>query len=220
MTAQEKIQRGYMVTVKRLPEGEGLYMVSYVPRELQQPRVSGRAKKIPEYRATVDALDADVGVAWDHEPADPEAKVADFAKDARRRVSLLHPWLVLLADLVSSVDGWAKSLGWVTKQADKPMEDTEIGSYKTVALVLQKDVARILLEPIGRAAPGAEGVVDLYLMPGLDDIASLYYYKNRWNLHYVPRGKEPVGNIREAEAKPLNKATLQKVLDEMNAHGE
>ena len=35
----------------------------------------------------------------------------------------------------------------------------------------------ILLEPV---APGTEGVVDLYLMPGYDDIASLYHYSNRW----------------------------------------
>ena len=194
-------------------------MVSYVPRGLQQPRTGGKVKKVPEYRATVNALDVDAAIAWDQEPADPEAKVADFAKDARRRMSLLHPWLVLLADLVSSVDGWAKSMEWVTKQVEKPMEDTEIGSYKAVALVLQKEVARVLLEPVGRAAPGAEGVVDLYLMPGLDDIASLYYYGDRWNLHYMPPGSEPAGNIREAESKPLNKVNLRKVLDEMSQHG-
>lgn len=219
MTAQEKIQFAYMVTVKQLTEGEALYTVSYVQRGLQQAR-GGRANKVSEYVATVSAVAGDAALTWDHEPADPEAKVVDFAKDARRRVALLHPWLVLLFDLITSVDEWARSLDWVTKKVDKPMEDTEIGTYKAVALVIQKDVTRILLEPVGRNAPGAEGVVDLYLMPGLDDIASLYYYKRRWNLHYIAPGSEPVGSVRETEAKPLNKGNLQKVLDEMSTHVE
>ena len=33
--------------------------------------------------------------------------------------------------------------------------------YQAPALLLQKETARVLLEPVGRAAPGAEGVVDL-----------------------------------------------------------
>src|SRR5262249_38546548 len=80
------------------------------------------------------------------------------------RVALLHRWLVLLYALIEHVDEWARSLEWVTKKVDKQMEDTEIGTYKAAALVLQKEVTRILLEPVGREAPGAEGVVDLYLM--------------------------------------------------------
>jgi len=219
MTAQEKIERGYRVKIKQLPDGKALYSVSYNPRELQQVR-SGRAGKASEYIATVSAVDTDAAVTWSHEPVDPEAKIADFVKDARRRVALLHPWLVLLFDLITSVDEWAKSLDWATKKVDKPMEDTEIGAYTAAALVMQKDFTRILLEPVGRNAPGAEGVVDLYLMPGLDDVASLYYYRNRWNLHYMAPGSKPVGDIRETAAKPLTKVNLQMVLDEMRAHVE
>jgi len=55
-------------------------------------------------------------------------------------------------------------------------------------------------------------VVDLYLMPAYDDIASLYYYGNQWNLHYMFAGAKPVATVREAEAMPLSKETLEKVL--------
>jgi hypothetical protein len=55
-------------------------------------------------------------------------------------------------------------------------------------------------------------------MPSYYDIASLYDYNNRWNVHYMFEGAPPVGNILEAAAKPLTKATLRKVVDEMKAH--
>ena len=61
----------------------------------------------------------------------------------------------------------------------------------------------------------ADGVVDLYLMPAYDDIASLYYYGDRWNVHYMFPGTRPGVTVREAEAMPLSKETLEKVLAEM-----
>jgi hypothetical protein len=75
-----------------------------------------------------------------------------------------------------------------------------------------------LLEPVGRSAPGTEGVVDLYLMPAYDDIATLYYYGNQWNLHYVFPNTKPVATVREADAVPLSKEALAKVLAEMRQH--
>ena len=83
---------------------------------------------------------------------------------------------------------------------------------------MQEGTCRALLEPVGRSAPGAEGVVDLYLMPAYDDIASLYFYDNQWNLHYPFPGTPPLATAREAAGVPLSKETLQKVLEEMKQH--
>ena len=80
---------------------------------------------------------------------------------------------------------------------------------------MQEDTCRILLEPVGRSAPGAEGVVDLYLMPGYDDIANLYYYDNQWHLHYTFPGADPAATIPEGKVFPLSKEVLEKVLAEM-----
>ena len=66
--------------------------------------------------------------------------------------------------------------------------------------------------------PGSEGLADLYLMPGYDDIASIYYYGNKWHLHYLAPGSKTVASIRESEAKPLSKANLKRVLEEMKKH--
>jgi hypothetical protein len=98
------------------------------------------------------------------------------------------------------------------------MEDSQIGRFKVPGLLMQEGVDRILLEPIGRCAPGAEGVVDLYLMPAYDDIATLYCYEGRWNLHSASSKTGAVETVREAPSKPLSKDTFREVLDEMRQH--
>lgn len=127
-------------------------------------------------------------------------------------------WLVRLTSLIDQVEAWAKELGWFTRRMDKKMRDSIIGPYLASALLLQKDTTPVLLEPVARSAPGAEGVVDLYLMPSYDDIASLYYYDGRWNLHHISNDKKAVATIREADSRPLSKDSLNDVLEEMRQH--
>jgi hypothetical protein len=83
------------------------------------------------------------------------------------------------------------------------------------ALILQKETVRVMLEPIARFATGVDGVVDLYLMPAYDDIASLYFYDDGWQLHYMSPKSPTVNTMREAEHKPLSKESLQAVLEDM-----
>ena len=217
MTAQEKIQRRYMVNTRGAGDA-GLYRVFYVPRGTEQARTSGRATKVPEHVAAVNVPNE--LVAWENQPADAEAALEDFKADALRRAKAIHGWLTMLTSLIGSVEVWAKELGWSPKRIEKPMEDSEVGKYAAPALLLQEETTKVLLEPITRSAPGAEGVVDLYLMPGYDDIASLYYYKNHWNLHYMSAEQKAVASIREAESKPLTKANLKRVLEEMKANAQ
>lgn len=206
-----------MVTVHE-SGAPGIYTVSYIPRGLQQVRASGKARKVPVYRAKVHVLNADKPVAWDTQPVDQEVVIKEFCADAGRRARLAQDWLTLLSGLINTVDGYVQELGWSTKKIEKPMEDSEIGKYSAPALLMQEEMTKILLEPITRSAPGTEGIVDLYLMPGYDDIASLYYYAKKWNLHYVPPEQKDVAKPREGEAKPLTKGTLLKVLEGMKAH--
>ena len=146
---------------------------------------------------------------------DPMVNGNSEAKPGGDMKEPLNAWLERLSDLVATIRSWAKDLDWSTRQIEKKMKDSQVGTYTAPALILQKETIRVLLEPIARTAPGAEGVVDLYLMPALDDIASLYYHDGRWQLHYLFPSSAPVGNIREAEPMPLSKATLQSVLEEM-----
>lgn len=129
--------------------------------------------------------------------------------------SIRIDWLHRLSALIQDVQTWAEELGWTTKKIELTLSDSLLGKYKAPALLMQDDSVRILLEPIARTAPGAEGVVDLYLMPAYDDIASLYLYNNGWHVHYMFPGTPMVGTIREAVAKPLSIDTLRDVFEAM-----
>ena len=140
-----------------------------------------------------------------------ERPATDFDKD-----QALGEWLTRLSGLIESVDGWARELGWSTRSTRKKMEDSQLGRYQAPALIMQEGTTRIILEPIARSAPGAEGVVDLYLMPAYDDIASLYLCDGGWKVLYPFPGTPVVAAIEERTPLPLSRETLKAVLDELS----
>jgi len=131
---------------------------------------------------------------------------------------LRDEWLRRLSGLIQNARDWASELGWATKEIEISKSDSRWGKYKAPALLLQEDNIRILLEPIASSAPGADGVVDLYLMPAYDDIASLYFYDNNWHIHYMFPESPTVGDIRDADSKVLSLQTLRNVLEAMKEH--
>src|SRR5271165_6750519 len=131
---------------------------------------------------------------------------------------LRDEWLRALTDLTANVKKWAEELNWSTRQIAKKMKDSRLGVYEAPALLMQKETTRVLLDPVARFAPGADGVVDLYLMPAYDDIASLYLVDGEWQLHYMFPGTPTVATIRQAEPVQLSKNAISWVLDEMTSH--
>ena len=71
---------------------------------------------------------------------------------------------------------------------------------------------------MARFAPGSEGVVNLYLMPAYDDIASLFIVNGEWRLHYTSPRNQSVEKTTESEPRMLSKETLAEVLNEMSNH--
>lgn len=214
MTVQEKTLRGFMVTIHVLEEAPEQLLIKYVPRGPQMERkAGGPLQRVPEFIARVWADHEEINLIWESPPSEKLGE--ELSKDAQRRMRLRIQWLDSLTELVIVVKQWADEMEWATKQIAKKISDAEIGDYKAPVLLLQKELIRIALEPISRSTPGGEAVVDLYLLPGYDDIASLYYYRDKWHLHYMQAGSPLVGNIPEANAKPLTKLNLRKVLDEM-----
>lgn len=122
-----------------------------------------------------------------------------------------HEWLTGLTALVEAVEKWAQELGWSTRRIETRMEDSEVGTYRAPALLMQAETTRLFLEPIARSAPNEEGRVDLYVMPAYDDIASLFFSHGKWELLYVPVGTA-VATSSRVETQPLSKAALQEVL--------
>lgn len=132
--------------------------------------------------------------------------------------ALLDEWRERLTQLMASVKKWVEELDWSTRLISKKMSDSALGAYEAPALLMQKETTRVLLDPIARFAPGTDGVVDLYLMPGYDDIVNLCFVEGQWQLRSAASGEPPNGATSEFENQPLSKENLSRILDEIAAH--
>lgn len=131
---------------------------------------------------------------------------------------LKDQWLSRLSDLVDLVDRWAQQWGWSTRRIEKKLRDSEIDPYEAPALLMQFETARVLLEPITRSAPGAEGVVDLYLMPAYDDIATLVFQDGAWYMHYALSDASVATGDAERDRVPFSEEVLKGVLEKMKSN--
>jgi hypothetical protein len=211
-------QQKYMVNGYQPTEGDAV-VFTYVPRGLQHARGDGGApKRVPQYIVAVRAATQGLSFDWSGSQQDPGAARVEIEEDIATRMRERTAWIGRVKELVNSVEHWVRELGWSTKRVEKKLDDARVGTHRLPALLMQAETCRIILEPVGRFAPGTEGVVDLYLMPAYDDIASIYYYGDRWNLRYVFPGGRPVASVGEADAIPLSKEAIEQVLAEMKRH--
>ncbi len=129
-------------------------------------------------------------------------------------------WLSRLDALVGEVEGWARASGWRTRRIDKTVEERRLGAYKVPVLLMEKDAVEVVLNPVARLMPDAEGAVDLYVAPAYDDIASLYFEGDRWVLHYGERpDPTATSGVVEVKPRPYTEHAIRAVLDQMAAHG-
>ncbi len=72
---------------------------------------------------------------------------------------------------------------WSIRRDPKRMRD-EVGNvYSVLSLTIIKGPVRLLLDPSGYDIPGADGVMDLYLLPPYDPVATLYLEDGDWFIH-------------------------------------
>jgi hypothetical protein len=190
--------------------GEQL-IFTFTPEGAQQQRHGSRSQFTVAAQQAGDRIDFD----WSATPDAPESAIEQMQQEATQRIKARAAWMEAVKALVDQVEVWAGQLEWSTRRVEKKIEDTWIGNHRLPALLMQADTCRIMLEPVGRLTAGAEGVVDLYLLPAYDDIASFYYYDHRWNLHYAFPDSEPAASVREAPAVPLTLETFETVLAEL-----
>ena len=129
-------------------------------------------------------------------------------------------WLERLGTLVEEVKSWAQAGGWRTRRIDKTVNERRLGTYKVPVLLMEKDTVEVVLNPVARFVPGANGAVDLYVAPAYDDIASLYFEGDHWVLHYADRpDPTATGSVIEIKPQPYSETTIRKILDGMAANG-
>lgn len=219
MSEQTTQKQRYTVSVYEPEEAGGALIFTFAPTEHQQERGPGGApKRMPQFIVSLRQAAGGLAFDWSGTSDDPGAAREELEAEAAARMKDRAIWNERVTSLVGQVERWAREMDWSTRRVEKKLDDARIGKHRVPALLMQQDTCRVLLEPVGRSAPGTEGIVDLYLMPAYDDIASLYYYGNQWNLHYLFPGTKPVATVREAESMLLSKKSLEKVLAELRQH--
>lgn len=210
------IEQKYLVNSYEPAAAPGTVIFTFVPRGRQHERGQGGIpRRVPQFTVSVrhglNGLEFD----WTGTPDQPGSTGEEIQREIGIRMQERATWMTRVNELVGNVERWARELGWSTKRIEKKLDDARVGMHRVPALLMQEDTCRIILEPVGLSVPGAEGLVDLYLLPGYDDIASLYFYDGRWNIHYIFPNQKGVATPRDAAALHLEKSSLEQVLAEL-----
>ena len=122
-------------------------------------------------------------------------------------------------ELVSRFEKEVDGAEWLTRRYPKKLRDEDRQVYVVPSLRLQKGPINLLLDPIGYDVPGAEVAADLYLMPGYDPTASIYFEDGRWVIHHaVPPGPFGTHSAIETRILPLSAETINQVLNSIAEH--
>ena len=121
----------------------------------------------------------------------------------------------VISDFEASLSGQ----DWSLRRDPKRMRD-EIGNVYTVqSLTLIKGPIRLLLDPNGYDIPGADGVMDLYLLPPYDPVATLYLEDGEWFIHSpYPDALDAVDNTTKWSRSSLTKDSISNTLGSIVEH--
>lgn len=129
-------------------------------------------------------------------------------------------WLGRLDVLVDEVERWARASGWRGRRVEKTVQERRLGTYRAPVLLLEKDAVQVVLNPVARLVPGAEGAVDLYRAPAYDDIASLTFEGGEWVVEDCGRPGAIAGRgVAAGARRPYSEETVRSILDEMAVGG-
>ncbi len=124
-------------------------------------------------------------------------------------------------NLVGRFEGDVDHNEWLTRRYPKKLRDDSGQIYEVPALRLQRGPINLLLDPVGFDVPGAEGAADLYLMPGYDPTASVYFEEGRWVIHYTfPPDPLETHSVVEPLILPLSSEKINQVLNSIAEHAE
>jgi hypothetical protein len=135
------------------------------------------------------------------------------------REAVLAHWQDRLQILTDEVKAWVEKAGWRTRTIEKPINDRKLGRHIVPVLLMERNTLEVALNPVSPLVPGAEGAVDLYLVPAYDDIASLYLENGQWVIHYTfPTDSGATHSLIETEGLPLSEETINRILDAIASH--
>ena len=125
-------------------------------------------------------------------------------------------WVRDVQALVAEADGWCRAEGWATRAIPRRIADRAVGDHVAPALLIQVELVQLLLEPVSPRVPGADGVLDLYLMPRYDDIASIYRHADGWRVN-DSREWTASGDVSHTPGRPFGREVFIDTVNRMVA---
>jgi hypothetical protein len=121
--------------------------------------------------------------------------------------------------VVSNFEASLSGRDWSMRRDPKRMRD-ELGNvYSALSLTLIKGPVRLLLDPNGYDIPGADGVMDLYLLPPYDPVATLYLEDGEWFIHSpFPAALDAVDDPSKWSRSCLTKDSISNTLGSIVEH--
>ncbi len=117
-------------------------------------------------------------------------------------------------DVVGQFEEILSKHNWSIRRDPKRMRDEAGTIFSVLSLTLIKGPLRLLLDPTGYDIPGAAGVMDLYLLPPYDPVASLYLESGEWFIHSpFPTNLDAVAKPSEWTRSPLGENSISNVLE-------
>ncbi len=98
---------------------------------------------------------------------------------------LLDDWLKAAGTILEQAIHWAEARRWPTKLYPRRFTELLIGTYELNRLVFGVEGSQMVLNPVGRFMPGADGMFDLAVMPTYDSIM-IARKKEAWYIHPLP----------------------------------
>jgi hypothetical protein len=74
-------------------------------------------------------------------------------------------WVASVNDLAHDVESWAREHGWEITQTPHEQKELRVGTYTIPYMEIDGPDGKVMLEPIARYHPDADGRVDLFAWP-------------------------------------------------------
>lgn len=93
-----------------------------------------------------------------------------------------NDWIRAVETLVCSAATICKQHDWAARQSEKTLVDDRIGSHELPRLLFHDGEDQFLLDPIARFVPGADGLVDLGILPVYETVMIVRAGED-WRIH-------------------------------------
>ncbi len=98
-------------------------------------------------------------------------------------VPIRDEWVAIVDALYHQVEGWAKALDWATRRDPEWFDEPGLGRYQVWRLLVHAPEGRLVFKPVARRVTGAQGLIDLFVLPSYDPMLLVRHDDGEWRIH-------------------------------------